>query len=120
MNNISPKKITINAAGKRIGRLASEISIILNGKDSVEYVPNRAPNVSVEVENASGMQVDRKKKEGKVYQRYTGYFGGRKEITLGALVKKKGFSEVLRRAVYGMLPGNRLRNVKMKNLHIQE
>lgn len=114
------EKININAAGKRLGRLATEVANMLNGKHLPTYMPNKAPTISIEVSNASQMQITEKKRTDKVYDRYTGYFGGRKEMTLSQLIEKKGYSEVLRRAVYGMVPGNRLRKVKMKNLHITE
>lgn len=114
------QKIAINATGKRLGRLATEIADILNGKNLVAYAPNKAPNVLIEVSGASQMQVSEKKKKEKIYERYTGYFGGRREMTLSQLIEKKGCAEALRKAVYGMLPGNRLRKVKMKNLQITE
>ena len=114
------QKITISAAGKRIGRLATEIADMLNGKHIVDYAPNKAPDIVIEVSDASKMQITEKKKTDKIYERYTGYFGGRKEMTLSQLIEKKGCGEALRKAVYGMLPGNRLRKVKMKNLLINE
>ena len=113
------KKIGLDAAGKRLGRLASDIADMLNGKHSPAYMPNRVPDITVEVANASQMRID-ERRGGKVYDRYTGFFHGRKEITLTQLAEKKGYREVLRRAVYGMLPGNRLRSVKMNRLHIHE
>ena len=114
------EKISINAAGRRLGILATEIANLLNGKHTPEYAPNRVPNVVLEVSNAAQMQITEKKKTEKIYERYTGYFGGRKEITLAQLIEKKGYGEALRKAVYGMLPGNRLRKVKMKKLQINE
>ena len=114
------EKITINATGQRLGCLATEIANMLNGKHTPEYAPNKVPNTIVEVANASQMQITEKKKNSKIYERYTGYFGGRKEVTLAQLIEKKGYSEALRKAVYGMLPSNRLRKVKMKKLQINE
>ncbi len=114
------EKISINAAGKRLGILASEVANLLNGKHMPEYAPNKAPNLVVEVSNAAQMQITEKKKIEKIYERYTGYFGGRKEMTLAQLIEQKGYGEALRKAVYGMLPGNRLRKVKMKKLQINE
>ena len=112
--------IKIDATGKRPGRLASEIATLLNGKDITTYAPNIAPNVAITIENASKMDISEKKKRGKIYDRYSGYFGGRREETLAQVIKKKGYSEMLRRAIYGMLPNNRLRTVKMKKITIQE
>ncbi len=113
------RTITLDATGKRPGRLASEIADIVNGKDTVVYAPNQAPNVRVKVEHASRMHISEKKKKEKVYDRYSGYFGGRREETLAQVITKKGYGEVLRRAVYGMLPDNRLRTEKMKKIQIQ-
>lgn len=113
-------KITIDAAGKRLGRLASDIAVLLNGKNDPGYMPNRAPDISVEVVNASAMQITEKKKSEKRYVRYTGYPGGLRKQTLADLAEKKGYAEVLRKAVYGMIPSNRLRKVKMKLLSITE
>ena len=112
--------ITIDATGKRLGRLASSIAIILNGKNTPEYAPNKVPNVQVEVENVSQLHITEKKKKQKTYQHYTGHFGGLRTRTLSDLIDKKGVGEALRKAVYGMLPANRIRNEKMKRLHIKE
>lgn len=112
------QKIKIDATGKRLGRLASSIAMLLNGKHAPDYAPNKVPNVIVEVENVSQMQISDKKKKQKTYQRYTGYFGGLRTTTLADLIARKGEGEALRKAVYGMLPTNRLRNPKMKRLHI--
>ena len=114
------KKVTMDATGKRIGRLATDIVIILSGKDSPHFMPNKIPDTIVSVTNASHMQITDKKKKGKIYDRYTGFFGGRRELTLNQMIEKKGYSEVLRKAVYGMLSDNRLRSKKMKRLHIKE
>ena len=114
------KIITFDATGKRLGRLATEIATVLNGKNSPEYAPNRMPNVRVEVSNASRLRLTEAKKKGKIYDRYTGYFGGRREQTLADLIEKKGYRTAVEYAVYGMLPSNRLRSEKMKRLHIQD
>ena len=53
--------ISIDANGKRLGRLASEIAVILNGKDTVAYAANQAPKVKVSVKNAARMRIDEKK-----------------------------------------------------------
>ena len=112
--------VTLDATGKRLGRLASEIATILNGKDTENYAPNRIPDVRVEVTHASRLLFTDAKKKGKRYDSYSGYFGGRKEITLEQLIAKKGYREVLNKAVYGMLPNNRLRPEKLKRLHVHE
>lgn len=117
---MNPSKVTIDATGKRLGRLASDIAVKLNGKDSPAHAPNKVPNVTIEVSNAAQMQISEKKKQQKEYKRYTGHFGGLRTTTLAELIEKKGYREALRRAVYGMLPSNRLRDEKMRRLHIAE
>lgn len=110
----------LDATGKRLGRFASEIANVLNGKGSPAYAPNTVPDITVEVMNAARMQITEKKKKEKIYERYTGHFSGRKEETLARVIEKKGYGEALRKAVYGMLPNNRLRRIKMNNLHVNE
>ena len=113
------RSITVDASGERLGRLASRIAFLLNGKDDVRYAPNRVPNVLITVEHASRMEIDERRRR-KTYTRYTGYFGGRKERTLGQMAEQRGYREVLRRAIHGMLPNNRLRDRKMRRVRIQE
>jgi len=110
---------TIDAAGKRLGRVATEAATYLIGKNSPEFVKNIAPNVLVKIENASKLDVTDKKK-GEIYQSYSGYPGGRKEETLEHLGKRLGYAEVVRRTVNGMLPKNKLQSVRMKNLEVTE
>ena len=64
--------------------------------------------------------IDAKKRENKTYQSYSGYPGGRREWKLDAEIKKKGYGEVFRKAITGMLPGNKLRPLMLKNLVIEE
>ncbi len=114
------KEYKIDATGRKLGRLATEISMILNGKTTVEYAPNVAPDIRVIVENASKMEIDAKKKKEKIYERYSGYQGGRKLISMKRVLATKGYSNTLEMAVYGMIPDNKLRSVKMNNLKIKE
>ena len=114
------KEYNIDATGKRPGRLATEISKILSGKNIVTYAPNKVPAAKVTITNAAKMDIDKRKKTGKTYQTYSGYPGGQKTFTMRELIEKKGYSEVLRKAVYGMLASNKLRQKKMNRLTIQE
>ncbi len=117
---MSKKDYKIDAEGKTIGRVASEAAKVLMGKDSPEYKPNVVVSVAVQIVNASKSNISEKKKVGKTYSRYSGYPGGQKVRNLEDLISKKGISEVYKKAVYGMLPGNRLRSERMKNLSISE
>ncbi len=114
------KKFTIDAAGKKLGRIASDAAAILRGKNSVTYARNEVADVTVEITNASKLALTEKKLGEKEYRTYSGFPGGLKSEMLGALVARKGAAEALRRAVYGMIPGNKLRSKIIKNLVITE
>jgi large subunit ribosomal protein L13 len=114
------KQFTIDATGKRLGRLATEIATILMGKNSPDMAHNVVADVFVKIENADKLHITEKKKTEKKYKRYTGYPGGLREIPMKKVIEKKGYEEVIRKAVYGMLPGNRLRSKRMKRLIISK
>lgn len=110
---------TIDAKNKNMGRLASEIAVILQGKNSANYEPRLAGEDKVIVKNVDAMKISGKKESDKVYHRHTGYMGHLKEETYAQVVAKKGKKEVLKRAIKRMLPKNRLQEVRMKNLIIE-
>lgn len=110
---------TIDVSGKRLGRVASQIAHVLLGKDRTDFAKNVVANVEVNVENVDALDISEKKRTTKIYDRYSGFHGGRKEETLEELIAKKGVSEALKKAVYNMLPANRLRKNRMKNLIIK-
>jgi large subunit ribosomal protein L13 len=111
---------TLDARGKRLGRLASEVATILMGKNRADAVKHTIAPVEVVVEHCDGLHLEEKKKLQKTYQAYSGYPGGLRTYTLKQCIAKKGYAEVLRKAVYGMLPANRLRAPRMKRLIIRE
>ena len=110
---------TIDATGKKLGRFASSIAHIILGKDRTDFAKNTVAPVTVIVENVDALDISPKKKETKMYDRYSGFPGGRKEYSLEELIAKKGVAEALKAAVYNMLPNNRLRTARMKNLIIK-
>ena len=110
----------IDAKGKRPGRLATEIAVLLMGKNRTDFSRNAIPDIEVEVTSAGEMSLDPKKVLQKTYKSYSGYPGGLKEMTMKHVLEKKGGKEVLRHAVSGMLPKNRLRARMMKNLIIKD
>jgi large subunit ribosomal protein L13 len=110
---------TIDATEKKLGRLASEIAVILQGKKSAAYNPRLEADSQVVVKNIEKMEVTGKKMKQKKYFRHTTQIGHLKEQTLEALWQKKGPAEVLRRAVKGMLPKNKLLIKRMKRLIIE-
>ncbi len=110
----------IDATGKSLGRVATEASSILLGKDSVDFAKNVVRNVKVKITNASKLSIDEKKMKQKHYHIHTGYVGNAKSPTLAMVVAKKGYGEAIKIAVKGMLPGNTLRDKRLKNLSVEE
>src|SRR6185369_17678572 len=104
---------TIDATGKKLGRIASEAASYLMGKKSPAYARNKVSGVKVSITNCSKADISEKKKDGKVYVTFTGFRGGLYNETLGELTARKGFSEAFRQAVYRMLPANSLRKEMM-------
>ncbi|OHB15947.1 MAG: 50S ribosomal protein L13 [Candidatus Zambryskibacteria bacterium RIFOXYC1_FULL_39_10] len=111
---------TIDAQNKKLGRLATEVAVILMGKNRPDFVRNAIPDIKLKVLNASKISVTNKKMDQKVYKNYSGYPGGLKERSMKKVVADKGMRETLRIAVRGMLPKNKLRDQMMKNLIIKE
>ncbi len=110
------KTVTIDATGQTIGRVASKAAIALMGKDAATFERHMTTGGIVTIENADKIKVDPRKLDTKKYEQYSGYPGGFREESLAHVLEKKGIEEVLRRAVYGMLPANKLRPRIMKNL----
>jgi large subunit ribosomal protein L13 len=109
---------TIDAQGKKLGRVASEAATFLMGKRTATFLRNKASGVQVKIINANKAAIDVKKLDDKKYVTYTGYRGGIYTEKLSELIARKGYEEVFERAVYRMLPSNSLRKEMMKNLTI--
>ncbi len=105
----------IDAKNKILGRVASDISLILQGKKRPNYAPNRVGNDRVFVKNYAQVAVTGKKLTQKVYYRHTGYVGHLKEARLEERLAKNP-KIVLREAVRKMLPKNFLNQKRLKNL----
>jgi large subunit ribosomal protein L13 len=116
--NIAPVAYTIDAAGRPLGRVASEAAEALMGKKSAHYVKNAVLPVTVSIINAGKLALTEKKIREKTYIRYTGFPGGLREMTLAEMLTKKGSGEVVRKAVEGMIPRNKLRKERMMRLTI--
>lgn len=110
----------IDAQGKKIGRVASQAAAMLLGKDSPSFAKNTVAARKVEIVNVSGADVTARKKEADTYVTYTGHRGGLENESLGELISRRGMKEVFRRAVYRMLPNNKLRDKRMHNLVIKD
>ncbi len=107
----------INAEDKVLGRLASKVATILLGKHKPIYVTHADVGDYVIVINAAKVRLTGKKQEQKVYYHYSGYPGGLKETRLSDLMKKKP-EEVIKRAVKGMLPKNKLGRKMLTKLKV--
>ncbi|MEK7611824.1 MAG: 50S ribosomal protein L13 [Patescibacteria group bacterium] len=108
----------IDATNQRLGRLATQIAGLLQGKTTPQYDPRLSGINRIVIKNASQLAVSGKKDTQKVYYRHTGYMGHLYEETFEQAFTKSP-EEVLRRAVYNMLPKNRLRAKRLKRLHIE-
>lgn len=107
----------IDAKGKILGRLATQVSQILNGKNKPYWVPYLDTGDYVVVINAAQVKVTGKKEEQKKYIRHSGYPGGYKEELLEDLRKRKP-EEIVRHAVSGMLPKNKLKKMMLKRFYV--
>jgi len=114
------KEYIIDATNKKMGRIASEAAKVLLGKDTTTFAKNIVVPIIVKITNASKADISEKKKGEKIYQRYSGYPGGRTETVMNKVIDRKGYTEVFRHAVSGMLPKNKLRDERMKHLIITE
>lgn len=112
------KTHTIDATNQALGRLAAQIAILLRGKNKPDFFPNKDMGDIVIVKNVGNMKITGKKMEQKKYFRHSGYLGGEKEIPLKKIFKENP-AEVLRRAVFGMLPRNKLRIKAIKRLKFE-
>lgn len=114
------KTYTIDAKGKSLGRIASETAKLLMGKNAADFTKNVKPLVSIKIEHVKGLKITEKKMEQTMHERYTGYPGGFSLHPLKEIIEKKGHAEALRLAIYGMLPGNKLRARMMKRVEITD
>jgi large subunit ribosomal protein L13 len=118
MNKVERKIHHLDASGQAVGRLASQIAIILRGKNKPEYVPYLDQGDIVEVKNITELSFSGKKVEQKKYYRHSQHPGGLKTTLLKNLVKDNP-ADVLLRAVREMLPPTKLRPGMLKRLIIR-
>ena len=110
---------TIDAAGKRLGKVATEAAAVLIGKNNPAFARHIMEDVRVEITNASKMDISEKKGK-EIYQSYSGWPGGRKEETLDHLGNRLGYKVVVERTIAGMLANTKLKKPMLKNLVITE
>ena len=107
----------VDAEGKTLGRLATRIADTLRGKNKPQYTPHVDTGDFVVVVNAEKIAVTGKKLDDKIYYRHSGYPGGLRSRTLREQLERRP-TEVLRKAVKGMLPRNRLASAQLRKLKI--
>ncbi len=116
-SEIERRWYVVDATDQTLGRLASRIAHVLEGKHKPTYQPNLDSGDHVIVLNAAKIAVTSSKLETKVYIRHSGYPAGYKEETLGHLIARRP-EEPIRRAVKGMLPHNRLGAQQLRKLKV--
>jgi large subunit ribosomal protein L13 len=107
----------VDAAGKTLGRLAARIATVLRGKHKVTFTPGMDVGDFVIVINANKVVLTGRKRQQKVYYRHTGYMGGLKEIPFERMIASHP-DRVIRLAVQGMLPHNRLGRAMLRKLKV--
>ena len=109
--------LVVDASGRTLGRLATQIADALRGKRKPEYTPHCDVGDFVIVVNAEKVSVTCNKREDKLYHRHTGYPGGIRTRTLNEMLARRP-EEVIRKAVKGMLPRNRLARAQLRKLKV--
>lgn len=107
----------VDVSGRVLGRVAPEISLFLQGKNKVNYVPYLDTGDYVVVINAKKIVITGRKSQTKIYTRYSGYPGGLKTINFSSLLEKNP-EMVIKNAVSGMLPKNKFRDERLKRLFV--
>lgn len=110
---------TLDAKDKPLGRLATEIALLLRGKNKPDFMPNKDSGNVVIVKNIKDIKFTGNKLLTKTYFKHTGYIGSEKFIPMKKIYEKDQGKELLRRAVLGMLPKNKLRDKQIKRLKFE-
>ena len=117
VKDIKRETYRIDASGKILGRLATEVATILMGKKKPMFVPYLDTGDFVVVTNASKIKLTGKKMQNKTYTRHSGYPGGLKVETFDKMIIRKP-EFIIEHAVLGMLPGNKLGKAMIKKLTV--
>lgn len=123
MKKNTDKKIegkTVDASGRTLGRVASEVAMSLMGKTKATFERNVYCGFPVKVINASKLRITTKKLDEIYHTRYSGMRGGLRILKGTETAEKKGLKELIKLATFQMLPGNKLRRIMMKNLTIED
>ncbi len=108
----------VDATGQSLGRLATRVAVLLRGKEKPEFEHHIDAGDMVTVKNFKKVRITGKKMEQKTYYRHSRYLGGLKSRTLKESFDREP-KEILRKAVWGMLPKNKLRSEQIKRLHVE-
>ena len=116
-SEVERRWFVVDARGQRLGLLASRIAVVLEGKHKPTYATHLDSGDHVIVLNAASIEVSGDKLAAKMYSRHSGYPGGLRQETLGDLLQRRP-EEVIRRAVKGMLPRNKLGAQQLRKLKV--
>ncbi len=114
---VERKWYVVDADGKNLGRMASQIAAVLRGKNKPTYTPHVDCGDYVIVINAEKVAVTGKKRQEKIYKHHTGYPGGLRELTFEQMMEKHP-TEAVRHAVKGMMPNGKLGRQMFKKLKV--
>lgn len=115
---ITRKHQEIDAAGQVVGRVATRVAMMLRGKNKATFTPHIDAGDMVTVINASQVKFTGRKLVQKDYKRHTMHPGGLKTVSMKK-VYEEDVTDIIRRAVYGMLPKNKHREVMIKRLTVK-
>ena len=118
LNKIKRETHIIDATDKVLGRLATRIAILLQGKNKPDFESYKDMGDIIVVKNVSKIKITGKKARQKKYYHHSGFPGGLKEVSFKKIFERNP-GEVLRRAVSGMLPKNKLRAKRIKRLRFE-
>jgi len=111
---------TIDASGRTLGRVATEVAMSLMGKTKVTFQRNVYSGVPVKVVNASKLRITPRKLAEIYHTRYSGIPGGLRVLSGTETAEKKGYKELIKLSTFQMLPDNKLRREMMKHLKIED
>jgi len=110
----------IDASGRTLGRVATEAAVVLMGKNKPTFERHAYTGFPVRVVNASKLRITAKKLESIYHHRYSGMRGGLRTLKGTETAEKKGLKELIKLAIYQMLPGNKIRREMMKHLKVED
>jgi len=117
--NTKKEEKVVDASGRTLGRVASEVAMSLMGKTKPTFERNKYSGVPVKVINASKLRITPKKLAEIYHTRYSGIPGGLRILSGTETAEKRGLKELIKLAIYDMLPSNKIRRTMMKNLTIE-